>query len=64
MNLSICGTQLKGSLPDAASGDVRVSGVVPRQRSADVTMVVSHPDQVDQLRRIAPGYPVFRIDPA
>jgi hypothetical protein len=42
-------------VPDALSDGERISGVVPRQRVAGLTMVVSHPDQRDQLRRMVPG---------
>ncbi|MEU4165033.1 hypothetical protein [Actinoplanes sp. NPDC026670] len=45
-------------VPDTAGTSTRVSGVVPRPRAEPPTMVVSHPDQADQLGRMAPGTPV------
>ncbi|HWS35756.1 MAG TPA: hypothetical protein VN408_23820 [Actinoplanes sp.] len=45
-------------LPEAGGTGTRVSGVVPHPRTAPPTMVVSHPDQADQLGRLAPGTPI------
>ncbi|WP_430789475.1 hypothetical protein [Actinoplanes sp. G11-F43] len=45
-------------LPGADGSGTRVSGVVPRPRADPPTMVVSHPDQAEQLGRLSPGAPI------
>ncbi|XVU27077.1 hypothetical protein ACQPZJ_08560 [Actinoplanes sp. CA-054009] len=42
-------------VPGAGGTGTRVSGVVPRPWAEPPTMVVSHPDQAEQLGRLAPG---------